>query len=87
MSSPNKQLNIRLSPPLYEVLDAAAFVKRSSPSSLAKETVEAAVERYAKETPVQAALRAREEEEAAASGEIARISGARSRRPKKRARS
>jgi len=64
MPRKDPQLNIRLSDEQNELLEAAAWVKRSSRLELGREAVESMLKRFAKEPAVQDALAARERADA-----------------------
>jgi uncharacterized protein (DUF1778 family) len=74
------QLNIRLSDEQNEVLEAAAWVKRSSRLELGKEAVESMLKRFAKEQAVQDALAARERADAEHRKTVRSINSTRRRR-------
>ncbi len=74
MAKEPPQVNIRLSEIDNDVLEAAAWVRRCGKKDLVKEVLLPAIARYAKEEAVQAAMKAREIEDAAHKGKVAQIS-------------
>jgi len=78
MARGDPQTNIRLSQSRYEVLEAAAFVYRTgSPTKLAQQIVDEAIDDYARRETVQKALAARREQAAAGAGKLAHLSAKR----------
>jgi len=59
MSRNSPQVNIRLPPKLFEILEAAAYVQRVTPATLLTEAAEETIDAYAREAAVQSALKAR----------------------------
>jgi hypothetical protein len=80
------QVNVRLSDTENKILRAAAFVKDRSKKDLAKEAVLLAIERYAKEESVQAAMEAREIEETNRKAPVTQIDARRRRKGAKKKR-
>jgi hypothetical protein len=84
MARESPQVNIRLSETDNAVLEAAAWVRRCGKKDLAKEVLLPAIARFAKEEAVQAAMKAREIEDAANKGRVAQISSRRAKKGPKR---
>lgn len=78
MARGDPQINIRLSPERFEIVDAAAFVKRKgSATQLAREEIQRLIDGWAEEQAVKTVLRARQEEDAAQAGKLTPIRGKR----------
>jgi c-di-AMP phosphodiesterase-like protein len=78
VSREDRQINIRVSAELFEVLEAAAYVQRKgSPRALVEEQVAEAVARYAKLETVKKAIQAQREETAAGEGKLSHIAAPR----------
>jgi hypothetical protein len=73
MTTEHPQLNIRLSEEQEEILEAAAWVKRSTRTELARAVVLPMIEGFAKEAAVQSALSARRTEDNRAGGAVTSI--------------
>jgi hypothetical protein len=63
MAREDPQINVRLSGEENEILEAAAWVKRSRKSALAKQAVLAMIASYGKEPAVEEALASRRAED------------------------
>jgi hypothetical protein len=85
MARDDPQLNLRLSAEQFAVLEAAAFVQRTTPSQLARDVLDAAVAAHARSPTVRKALDARAEQDAVRSGTLAHLSGARATRRRRSA--
>ncbi len=75
MTRENPQVNVRLPPDLYEVLEAAAFAQRLTPSTLLTDLAEEAIDRLGREPSTQMALRARQEAETTLGQAVSPITG------------
>lgn len=77
MARDDPQLNIRLGKEQNEVLEAAAWIKRSSRQDLGKEVVMAMIRRFSKDPAVKAALAARAQADAEAEKKVRSIDSSR----------
>jgi Fe2+ or Zn2+ uptake regulation protein len=74
MARGDPQINIRLAPDRYAVLEAAVFVHRAgTPAKLIQRQVEEAIDSYAKLPTVQKALEALREQTAAEEGKLSHL--------------
>jgi hypothetical protein len=80
MASDDPQLNIRLDRAAQQTLEAAAFAKRLTPTALAKEVVVTAIEGFAREKAVKAALESREIEDTRSKGKVTPLEATRRRK-------
>lgn len=85
MPKRTEQINIRLSKGDFEVLEAAAFVNRLTPTMLLTELAEEAMDGLRQEPATEAAMRAREDADTATGGTVSPITAGRTvrRRQKK----
>lgn len=81
MARDDPQINIRLTPDRYAILEAAAYVHRKAiPRVLVEELVDEAIDRYARLDTVQKALEARREQAAADEGKLTHLTAQRRRK-------
>jgi hypothetical protein len=80
MARGDPQLNIRLGKEQNEVLEAAAWVRRSSRQELGKEAVMAMIRRFSKDPAVKTALAARAQADAETEKKVRRIDSSRQQR-------
>lgn len=73
MGRQDPQINIRLRPDRHEILCAAAYVNGATPSELARQRLEEALDRDAELPTVKKALEARAEQAAANEGKLAHL--------------
>lgn len=85
MTRENPQVNVRLPPDLFEVLEAAAFAQRLTPSTLLTDLAEEAISRIGEEASTQTAMRARREADTALDQTVSPITGRKTVRRIKRA--
>lgn len=71
------QVNVRLPPDRFEILEAAAFAQRTTPAILLTEAAEEFIDGLAGEAPVQAALSARSQADAVNERRVRPIKGRR----------
>ena len=81
------QINIRLSDADFEVLEAAAFVNRLTPTMLLTEVAEEAIDGLRRESQTRAAMNARREADTAAGGTVSLISAGRTVRRNRKSKS
>lgn len=84
MAKRTEQINIRLSDADFEVLEAAAFVHRLTPSALLTEVAEEAILDFRREATTDAALNARRSADTAAEGSVSPIAAGRTARRKRK---
>jgi hypothetical protein len=73
MARTDPQVNLRLPREVFDVLEAAAFVHRVSPSALLTEVAEEAIDDLRREKPVEAALSARAEADRGSAEKVQRL--------------
>lgn len=80
MARGDPQINIRLGPDRYAILEASVFVHRAgTPTKLIQQCVEEAIDRYAKLPTVQKALEAQREQMAVEGAKLSHLTVARRR--------
>jgi hypothetical protein len=84
MAKRTEQINIRLSDGDFEVLEAAAFVHRLTPSALLTEVAEEAVVEFRREPTTDAALNARRAADTGVEGSVSPIAAGRTARRKRK---
>jgi len=76
------QINLRISPERFEILEAAVFVHRlDSPSKALRALADEFIDRWSEDSSVQAALRARHEADGEQTGEVRKLPPPRKRAP------
>jgi uncharacterized protein (DUF1778 family) len=80
MARSDPQINIRLAPDRYAILEAAAYVQgKGTPRILVEELVNEAIDRFAALETVQKALEAQREQTAADEGKLTHLAAKRRR--------
>ncbi len=74
MARDDRQLNVRLPPHLFEVLEAAAYAYRVTPATLVIEAAEESIGELAKEAPVRKVMEGRAEADGEKAGKVSSLS-------------